>query len=104
MLGVRNELSVFVSAGLLGNMVCLSYYVLRVLRRLVRHTLFWISVEDLLFWVGTGLYIFVEMYRTCAGNIRWFFVLGVLLGGGITCLFMRKIDRKFICRPCHCNG
>ena len=96
MLGIENELSIFVSACLLGNMVCLVYYSVRVFRRIVKHTLFWISIEDFLFWAGTGLYLFMEMYRTCAGNIRWYFVLGVLAGGGITCWIMQKFVRKFI--------
>lgn len=26
--------------------------------------------------------MFQEMYRTCDGSIRWYFVLGVLLGAG----------------------
>jgi len=95
MLGIGNELSIFISAFLLGNIVCLSYYVIRVFRRIVKHTLFWISIEDFLFWVGTGLYLFMEMYRTCAGNIRWYFVLGVLAGGIVTIGIMKKvIDKK----------
>lgn len=92
MLGIGKELSIFVSACLLGNMVCLVYYALRVFRRIVKHTLLWISIEDFLFWVGTGLYLFMEMYRTCAGNIRWYFVLGVLVGGIATCWILQKID------------
>lgn len=96
MIGIENELSIFISAFLLGNMMCLIYCALRVFRRIVKHTLFWISVEDFIFWVGMGIYLFTEMYRTCEGSIRWYFVLGVLAGGGITCEIIRKVVKKVI--------
>ena len=96
MIGIASELSIFVSACLLGNLICLVYYALRVFRRIVKHTLFWISIEDLVFWVGAGLYLFAEMYRTCAGSIRWYFVLGVVAGGGITCWIMQKLIQKLM--------
>lgn len=96
MLGIGNEISIFVSACLLGNMASLMYYAIRVFRRIVKHTLFWVSIEDFIFWAGTGFYLFTEMYRTCAGSIRWYFVLGVLAGGGITCWLLQKFVGKFM--------
>lgn len=93
MLGIGNEISIFISAFLAGNLICLIYSAIRVFRRLVRHSLIWISVEDFVFWVGVGLYLFSEMFRTCNGNIRWYFVLGVLLGGIITIWFMQKLKK-----------
>lgn len=96
MIGIASELSIFVSACLLGNLICLVYCALRVFRRIVKHTLFWISIEDFVFWVGTGLYLFAEMYRTCAGSIRWYFVLGVLAGGGITGWVIQKLMKKVV--------
>lgn len=94
MIGIANELSIFVSACLLGNLICLVYYALRVFRRLVKHSLFWVSIEDLIFWVGTAIYLFMEMYRTCGGSIRWYFVLGVLVGGIVTYKIVKKVVDK----------
>lgn len=96
MLGIEKEISIFISACLLGNLACLVYSAIRVFRRIIRHSLFWISIEDLVFWVCTGIYLFVEMYRTCDGNIRWYFVFGVILGGGITCWIIQKFTKKYI--------
>ena len=96
MLGIGNEISIFVSACLLGNVVSLMYYAIRVFRRIIKHTLFWVSIEDFIFCAGTRIYLFAEMYRTCAGSIRWYFVLGVLAGGGITCWLLQKFVGKFI--------
>lgn len=95
MLGIEKELAVFVSACLTGNLICLTYFSIRVFRRIVPHGIVWISIEDLVFWIGCGLYLFGEMYRTCQGNIRWYFVLGVLSGGLGTLLLTGKI-KKYI--------
>ena len=96
MTGIANELSIFISACLLGNLICLVYYALRVFRRLVKHSLFWVSIEDLIFWVGTAIYLFMEMYRTCGGSIRWYFVLGVFAGGIITIGVVHKSLKKTV--------
>ena len=93
MLGIEKELSIFVSACFTGIYVCLIYFAIRVLRRIVKHSLFWISIEDLVFWIGTGIYLFIEMYRTCAGSIRWYFVLGVSVGCMITLKVAGKIQK-----------
>lgn len=87
-------MAIFLSACLAGNIVCLVYCAIRVFRRLIRHSLFWVSMEDLMFWVTVGLYLFAEMYRTCSGNIRWYFVLGVLIGGGITVWTVQKLKKR----------
>lgn len=80
-MGIQDEISIFVSACLSGVVLCTMYNAIRIFRRLCRHTLFWISVEDLFYWLWAGLYLFSEMQRTCSGRIRWFYVIGILLGG-----------------------
>lgn len=93
MLGIGEELSIFMSACLTGVFLCMIYFAIRVFRRIVSHSLLWISVEDFVFWVGAGLYLFVEMYRTCGGNIRWYFVLGVLFGCVVSCRSAWKVKK-----------
>ncbi len=96
MIGIANELSIFISACLSGNLICLTYYMLRVIRRLVKHSLLWVSIEDLVFWVGAAVYLFIEMYRTCSGSIRWYFVLGVLVGGVVTVGVVQKFTKNIL--------
>ena len=52
MSGIGAELSVFLQAILTGNLVYLTYCVLRIIRRIIKHNLFWVSLEDILFWIG----------------------------------------------------
>jgi len=95
-LGIEKELSVFLQATLAGNLVYLVYHAIRVFRRIVKHNLFWISLEDAFFWIATGFYLFFVIYQTSNGTIRWYFVLGVLAGGIFTHQIIMKITKKYI--------
>lgn len=97
-LGVGKELSIFLQAVLAGNLIYLVYTVFRIVRRIVRHNLFFISLEDLIFWISTGIYLFVKMYQTSNGSIRWYFVIGVVLGGLITHGIIFEITKKYIAK------
>ena len=97
-MGIGQEIAVLVSACCTGILVSSVYGVLRIFRRLVRHSLFWISMEDLIYWVWFALYVFMELHRTCSGRIRWYFILGAGLGayvaGSVICKIMKnKIDK-----------
>lgn len=96
--GIEKEAITFLQAVLAGNLAYLVYSVLRVLRRIIPHNLFWISVEDLIFWVWTGIFLFVRVFQTENGNIRWYFVVGVLLGAIFTHKCVSKIIKKYIAK------
>ena len=98
-LGIEKELSVFLQAVLAGNLVYLSYLAIRIFRRILKHNLFWISVEDAIFWIAAGFYLFLKIYQTSNGTIRWYFVLGVLTGGILTHYIISKITKKHIDKP-----
>lgn len=97
-LGIGKELSVFLQAVLAGNLIYLVYALIRVMRRLWKHNLFFVSLEDLIFWIGTGIYLFVRIYQTSDGIIRWYFVIGVLLGGIVTHSIIFQISKKYIAK------
>lgn len=56
------------------------YDILRVFRRLVRHSFFAVSAEDFLYWVFVGIEAFLFLYRENDGTIRWFVLAGIGLG------------------------
>lgn len=97
-LGIEKELSVFMQAALAGNLVYLVYSAIRVMRRIIKHNLFFVSLEDLIFWIGTGIFLFVKIYQTSNGSIRWHFVIGVLTGGILTHFIICKIAKKYIAK------
>ena len=96
--GVEKELFIFLQAILAGNMIYLAYSVIRVIRRLWKHNLFFVSLEDLLFWIATGIYLFIKMYQTSDGSIRWYFVIGVMLGGFFTHLLFTQVSKKYLAK------
>ncbi len=56
------------------------YDLLRIFRRVIPHNLFWVSVEDLAFWIFCAVEVFLLMYYMNNGVLRWFAVLGALAG------------------------
>ena len=56
------------------------YDLLRLWRRMVPHSLFFIHMEDLLFWAGTALLFYYEALYQAAGVLRAYYFLGGLLG------------------------
>ena len=85
MLGIRTEAVIFFYAWLSGCILFIVYQVLIQMRKLIRHSIVMINLEDFLFWMGTGGYLFRQMYRTTHGTIRWFFLLGVILCKCMVC-------------------
>jgi len=77
---IGEELSTFIQAVITGVIVCGSYYLLVILRKVIPHHIIVVSIEDVLFWIGTGIYIFIQMYNTSYGSIRWYFILGIVVG------------------------
>ena len=97
-LGIEKELAIFLQALLTGNFLCLSYRVLYLFRELVKHHWFWASAEDIFYWLFASVYVFIRLQKNCNGNIRWYFVVGLLGGGLTTYYFLRKIAGKCVAK------
>lgn len=77
----------------MGIFITFLYDNLRVLRRVISHNLFWISVEDMLFWFYCASRVFLMMYHESNGTLRWFAVLGALTG---MMLYMKLVSRHYV--------
>ena len=91
--GIREEFIVFVLAVLSGAIVRLVYKCISSFREIVRHSLVAIGAEDFLFWLGSALYLFVQIYHTSDGSIRWYFILGVVLGAVLAAFLIRQAEK-----------
>lgn len=56
------------------------YDLLRIFRGAVTHKKGWVAIEDLGFWVYVAVFGLKGMHRLSDGTLRWFAVLGALLG------------------------
>ncbi len=74
------EVNFFLHSFLLGIFITFVYDGFLILRRCFRHNIFFISLEDILFWIACALGVFYMLYRENNGILRWFAVLGATLG------------------------
>lgn len=101
MQGIEIECARFISAILDGMVVASTYLSLHILREIIPHKLWVINLQDIIYWCGVSAYLFVQIYYTNNGNLRWFDVLGLVFGVIISCLILkkiRKISRNFLRR------
>jgi spore cortex biosynthesis protein YabQ len=74
------EVTFFLYSMLYGAAFFCAYDILRCIRRIFSHTVFWIAAEDLLFWMAEGILLFLMIFDKNSGSLRGFFFLGVILG------------------------
>ena len=65
---------------LLGIGITFVYDCLRICRRVVVHGSFWISLEDLIYWIFVSCSIFYLLYCENNGTFRWFAIMGAAAG------------------------
>lgn len=96
MLGIGKEAIIFLYAGLSGIVVLFSYQMLRLLRRLIRHHIILVNLEDFFYWLGVSVYLFRQMYMSTYGSIRWFFILGVVCGIILANLILSLMKKMYV--------
>ncbi|MBE5952337.1 MAG: hypothetical protein E7260_12280 [Lachnospiraceae bacterium] len=77
---LRAELAYFAAMMLAGWFCAAVYHILLFFRALVRHGTAWTDAEDILFFSGTGLLVFLVAYQRNDGILRWYTFFGGLLG------------------------
>lgn len=63
-----------------GFVLAFAYDLIRVSRRVVAQSLFYVSVEDVLYWLACSLLVFLAILRLNYGEIRFFYLLGIFIG------------------------
>lgn len=78
---VYHQLVIFGWAILFGFMLCLSYDILRAIRRVIPHHKTAVGIEDLIFWIIAGFGLFFYIFYSNNGAMRAFILIGILIGG-----------------------
>ena len=92
--GIYEELLIFLNAVVTGVIICLFYRCITKLREILIHSSWMMGIEDLIFWIFTAIYIFVQIYQTSSGVIRWYFILGVVVGAIFAKKILGKIEKQ----------
>jgi len=77
---MENENMFLLYALLMGIFITFVYDILRIVRRVIPHGNFMISLEDMVFWIYCAVKVFILMYHESNGTLRWFAILGALVG------------------------
>ena len=93
MIGIGSEALIFLYAVLGGMAVFSAYCVLICFRRIIKHGRALTGLEDILFWIGASGFIFKQMYDTTYGSIRWYFILGVVVGAVFASFLFRRMKK-----------
>lgn len=79
-IGVTEQLATFGFSCLIGAGLGIFYDFFRVLRKAIPHNWAFIGVEDLIFFIAATTYSFNFMVSVLDGRIRFFIIIGELLG------------------------
>lgn len=77
---ISREAELVILAFLYGALLTAMYDVFRILRRLKRHSVMAVALEDLLYWSGCTVLLFGILYEKSNGMLRIFFISGVVIG------------------------
>lgn len=77
---MHRELVLFFQSACLGAVLLLCYDILLVFRNLVTHSRVLIMIQDILYWIAAGFYLFRGIYQGNEGSIRSFLFLGSVAG------------------------
>lgn len=77
---INLEVKFFVVSLAWGLVLLVIYDILRILRRLLKHSVWIVSIEDLVFWIVSGILIFKMMYEQNNGIIRGFSIMAMGMG------------------------
>lgn len=77
---MANENEFLLHALLMGIFITFVYDVIRIFRRVIPHNSFFVSLEDLGFWIYCGGSVFLLMYHESNGELRWFAIFGAIVG------------------------
>lgn len=80
-------------SALLGIYLAFVYDSIRIFRRLIPHNVFFISLEDIAYWIYLAAEVFLLMYRESNGLLRWFAVLGAAVG---IFLYKKLVGRYYV--------
>ena len=89
-ISILDEAGVFWDGLILGVLLVAGYDLVRVFRRLIRHGILWVSIEDCVYWIVCAVLMFAMLYQNNDGRIRAYIFGAAVLGGILYHLLLGK--------------
>jgi len=93
-ISVGSQVSVFLSACLIGARIALVYECFRFVRCILKHGEMAVAVEDVLFCIVAAIYSFNFWLYAAKGELRGFIILGEWLGAAIYFLTIGRLAER----------
>ena len=89
----ENQAYLFLVFSLVGIIIGILFDFFRILRKTIKTNDIVTYIEDILFWIISGIIIIYTMYVFCDGQLRFFMIMGIVIG---TALYMVTISKYVI--------
>lgn len=93
MIGIEKEILIFLTAFSSGLFLRGTYRCLECFRDIVKHSFLAVGIEDLFYWIFVEMYLFVQIYHTSSGSVRWYYILGVVVGACLMSWLLQKVKK-----------
>ena len=105
-----NQTYLFIVFTIVGIIIGILFDIFRILRKSFKTKDIVTHIEDIFFWILTGIIIILSMYRYSNGELRFFMIIGIIMGTLIYMItfskyvirisvFILKIIKKIIIYP-----
>lgn len=84
------QLNLFIVYTLSGIIICIVFDFFRALRKSIKTSNLITYIEDTLFWILTGIFIFIIINKYSHGELRFYILAGMMLGAIIYYLTISK--------------
>jgi spore cortex biosynthesis protein YabQ len=90
------QIKLFLISLLVGVYAGILYDLIRVLRKLIKHNLFFIQLEDFFYWIIISSGVFFVMLSKNSGEVRSFCIAGSLIGMNIYAILFSKLIETIV--------
>ena len=88
-----NQTYLFIVFTIVGIIIGVLFDIFRILRKSFKTKDIVTYIEDVLFWILTGIIILFSMYKFSNGELRFFMIIGIIMG---TLMYMITFSRYVI--------
>ena len=88
-----NQTYLFIVFTIVGIIIGILFDIFRILRKSFKTNDIVTYIEDFLFWILTGIIILFSMYKFSNGELRFFMIVGIIIG---TLMYMITFSKYII--------